>query len=93
MLGRLRQLEAALDQLTAVLAAEQRDGHKDLRVYAFDPGDMRTDMHQAAFPGEDIGDRPAPESRVPAFVRLLEEELPNGRYEAASLLETAEVGS
>src|SRR3954453_7055877 len=50
--------KAALDQLSAVLAEE----HRDLRVYAFDPGDMRTDMHQAAFPGEDITDRPAPET-------------------------------
>ena len=47
--------KAALDQISAVLAAEEAD----LRVYAVDPGDMRTEMHQAAFPGEDIGDRPA----------------------------------
>ena len=51
--------KAALDQLSAVAAAE----HPGLRVYAFDPGDMATDMHQRAFPGEDISDRPAPESR------------------------------
>jgi len=75
--------KAALDQLTAVLAAEQ----PDIGVYAFDPGDMRTDMHQAAFPGEDIGDRPLPQERVPAFVRLLEESLPSGRHEASVLLE------
>ena len=54
--------KAALDQLTAVLAVE----HPELRVYAVDPGDMATDMHQAAFPGEDISDRPAPETVVPA---------------------------
>ena len=50
--------KAALDQLTAVLAAE----HPDLRIYAVDPGDMRTQMQQEGFPGEDISDRPAPRS-------------------------------
>jgi NAD(P)-dependent dehydrogenase (short-subunit alcohol dehydrogenase family) len=74
--------KAALEQLSAVLAAEC----PDLRVYWVDPGDMRTDMHQAAFPGEDIGDRPLPIERVPAFVRLLEEGPPSGRYEATLLL-------
>ncbi|MGH8874318.1 MAG: SDR family NAD(P)-dependent oxidoreductase [Acidimicrobiia bacterium] len=59
--------KAALDQLSAVLAAE----HPELRVYAFDPGDMRTAMHQAAFPGEDISDRPEPETVVPAILGLL----------------------
>ena len=54
--------KAALDHITAVLAVE----HPELRVYAFDPGDMRTDMQQEAFPGEDISDRPTPESVVPA---------------------------
>jgi NAD(P)-dependent dehydrogenase (short-subunit alcohol dehydrogenase family) len=73
--------KAALEQLSAVLAAEQ----PSLRVYWVDPGDLRTDMQQAAFPGEDIGDRPLPEVRVPAFVRLLEDDLPSGRY-VASLL-------
>lgn len=72
--------KAALDQLTAVLAVE----HPDLRVHAFDPGDMRTAMHQQAFPGEDIGDRPGPETVVPALLRLLA--LPSGRYRAADLL-------
>jgi NAD(P)-dependent dehydrogenase (short-subunit alcohol dehydrogenase family) len=72
--------KAALDQLTAVLAQEQ----PHLRVHAFDPGDMRTQMHQDAFPGEDISDRPLPESVVPAVLRLLE--LPSGRYRAADLL-------
>jgi NAD(P)-dependent dehydrogenase (short-subunit alcohol dehydrogenase family) len=71
--------KAALDHLTAVLAQE----HPDLRVLAFDPGDMRTAMHQAAFPGEDISDRPLPETVVPAFLRLLEQ--PSGRYRAADL--------
>jgi NAD(P)-dependent dehydrogenase (short-subunit alcohol dehydrogenase family) len=73
--------KAALDQLTAVLAAELAE----LRVYAFDPGDMRTEMHQLAFPGEDISDRPEPETVVPALLRLVEGELPSGRYRAAEL--------
>jgi hypothetical protein len=51
-------------------------------VYAFDPGDMRTDMHQAAFPGEDISDRPRPETVVPAFLELLEARPANGRFQA-----------
>jgi NAD(P)-dependent dehydrogenase (short-subunit alcohol dehydrogenase family) len=71
--------KAALDQLTAVLAVE----HPALRVYAVDPGDMRTDMHQAAFPGEDISDRPTPESVVPALLALIESDLPSGRYQAS----------
>jgi NAD(P)-dependent dehydrogenase (short-subunit alcohol dehydrogenase family) len=74
--------KAALDQLTAVLAVE----HPDLRVYAVDPGDMRTDMHQAAFPGEDISDRPAPESVVPGLLALIEGDRPSGRYRAADLV-------
>ena len=73
--------KAALDHLTAVLAIE----HPDLRVYAIDPGDMATDMHQAAFPGEDIRDRPAPETVVPGLLALIDGELPSGRYTAASL--------
>jgi len=74
--------KAALEQLSSVLAVER----PDLRVYWIDPGDMRTAMHQAAFPGEDIGDRPLPEERVPAVVHLLEEGPPSGRYEATALL-------
>ncbi len=73
--------KAALDQLTAVLAVE----HPELRVYAVDPGDMATDMHQAAFPGEDISDRPAPAAVVPALLALVDGELPSGRYRAADL--------
>jgi NAD(P)-dependent dehydrogenase (short-subunit alcohol dehydrogenase family) len=73
--------KAALDQLTAVLAAEENG----LRCYAFDPGDMRTDMHQLAFPGEDISDRPEPEIVVPALLRLIDERPPSGRYRAADL--------
>src|SRR4051812_39210968 len=76
--------KAALDQLSAVLAVE----HPALRVYAVDPGDMRTDMRQAAFPGEDIGDRPEPETVVPALLRLIEDDLPSGRYRAAELAPT-----
>jgi NAD(P)-dependent dehydrogenase (short-subunit alcohol dehydrogenase family) len=68
--------KAALDHLTAILAAE----HPGLSVYAVDPGDMRTEMHQAAFPGEDISDRPMPESVVPALLRLLDQRPPSGRY-------------
>jgi NAD(P)-dependent dehydrogenase (short-subunit alcohol dehydrogenase family) len=74
--------KAALDQLTAVLAVE----HPELRIYAVDPGDMATDMHQAAFPGEDISDRPAPESVVPALLALLDGDRPSGRYRAAELV-------
>ena len=74
--------KAALDRLTAVLAVE----HPDLRVYAVDPGDMRTEMHQAAFPGEDISDRPEPEAVVPALMALVDGDLPSGRYRAADLL-------
>jgi NAD(P)-dependent dehydrogenase (short-subunit alcohol dehydrogenase family) len=74
--------KAALDQLTAVLAVE----HPELRVYAVDPGDMATDMHQAAFPGEDISDRPSPETVVPALLALLGGDLPSGRYRATELV-------
>jgi NAD(P)-dependent dehydrogenase (short-subunit alcohol dehydrogenase family) len=70
--------KAALDQLHRVLAAEE----PELRVYQFDPGDMRTTMHQAAYPGEDISDRPEPESVVPSFRALLESGAPSGRYRA-----------
>ena len=74
--------KAALDALSAVLAVEQ----PALRVYAFDPGDMRTDMHQQAFPGEDISDRPGPESVVPALLRLVAERPESGRYSAGDLV-------
>lgn len=71
--------KAALDQLSAILGAEE----PDLRVFAFDPGDMRTTMHQEAFPGEDISDRPEPETVVPALLRLISDDLPSGRYQAS----------
>src|SRR5437763_4657802 len=77
--------KAALDQLTAVLGAEQ----PELAVYAVDPGDMRTAMHQLAFPGEDRSARPPPSASVPAFLRLLDERPPSGRYRAADLPVTA----
>ncbi len=68
--------KAALDQLSAILGAE----HPGLHVYAIDPGDMRTQMHQDAFPGEDISDRPLPEASVPGLLDLIASELPSGRY-------------
>src|SRR3954452_1284237 len=71
--------KAALDQLSAVLAAEE----PELRVYALDPGDMRTAMHQAALRGQDIADRPFPEQVVPAVLRLLDVRPGSGRYRAA----------
>lgn len=74
--------KAALDQLANVLDAEE----PAVRVYAVDPGDMRTRMHADAFPGEDISDRPLPESVVPAFRRLISERMPSGRYRAADLM-------
>jgi NAD(P)-dependent dehydrogenase (short-subunit alcohol dehydrogenase family) len=77
--------KAALDHLSAVLAEE----HRGLRVYAFDPGDMRTDMHQAAFPGEDISDRPEPETVAPALLRLLVQRPASGRVRASELLAPA----
>jgi NAD(P)-dependent dehydrogenase (short-subunit alcohol dehydrogenase family) len=77
--------KAALEQLSAVLAAE-RPG---LRVYWVDPGDMRTQMHQDAFPGEDISDRPPPEDSVPGLLGLIEGSLPSGRYRASEVAEVA----
>jgi NAD(P)-dependent dehydrogenase (short-subunit alcohol dehydrogenase family) len=74
--------KAALEQLGNVLAAE----HPELRVYTVDPGDMRTQMHQEAFPGEDISDRPPPEESVPGLLGLIEGDLPSGRYRAADLV-------
>jgi NAD(P)-dependent dehydrogenase (short-subunit alcohol dehydrogenase family) len=75
--------KAALDQLSAVLAAEE----PELAVYAVDPGDMRTEMHQAAFPGEDISDRQEPEAVVPALLRLIATRPGSGRLRAADLAE------
>jgi NAD(P)-dependent dehydrogenase (short-subunit alcohol dehydrogenase family) len=78
--------KAALEQLSAILAAE----HPALRIYAVDPGDMRTRMHQEAFPGEDISDRPPPEDSVPGLRYLIDGAVPSGRYRAREL---AEVGA
>jgi NAD(P)-dependent dehydrogenase (short-subunit alcohol dehydrogenase family) len=73
--------KAALEHLSAILAAE----NPTMRVYWVDPGDMRTQMQQEAFPGEDISDRPLPEESVPGFLALLKGELPSGRYQARVL--------
>jgi NAD(P)-dependent dehydrogenase (short-subunit alcohol dehydrogenase family) len=73
--------KAALDQLSAVLAVE----HPRVAVYAFDPGDMATALMQEAYPGEDVSGLPAPETVVPALMRLVEGSLPSGRYRAADL--------
>jgi NAD(P)-dependent dehydrogenase (short-subunit alcohol dehydrogenase family) len=73
--------KAALEQVSAILAAEQ----PSLRIYTVDPGDMRTRMHQEAFPGEDISDRPPPEESVPGLLELILGELPSGRYQAREI--------
>jgi NAD(P)-dependent dehydrogenase (short-subunit alcohol dehydrogenase family) len=75
--------KAALEQLSAVLAAE----HPELRVYAVDPGDMNTQMQQDAFPGEDVSDRLPPEASVPGLLALIDGDLPSGRYTARALAE------
>ncbi len=77
--------KAALEQLSRVLAAER----PDLRVYAVDPGDMNTRMHQEAFPGEDISDRPPPRDSVPGLLALVEGDVPSGRHRAADLAAAA----
>jgi NAD(P)-dependent dehydrogenase (short-subunit alcohol dehydrogenase family) len=74
--------KAALEQLGNVLAVEE----PDVRVWWVDPGDLRTRMHQDAFPAEDISDRPSPDTVVPAFLRLLAKRSPSGRIRAVSLL-------
>jgi NAD(P)-dependent dehydrogenase (short-subunit alcohol dehydrogenase family) len=73
--------KAAVEQASHVLAAEE----PELRVWWADPGDLRTQMHQEAFPGEDISDRPLPESVVPAFLRLVWDRPPSGRIRLAEL--------
>jgi NAD(P)-dependent dehydrogenase (short-subunit alcohol dehydrogenase family) len=77
--------KAAFEQWTAILGVER----PHLRIYAVDPGDMRTQMHQEAFPGEDISDRALPEESVPAFLALLDGQLANGRYRAHDLTPAA----
>src|SRR5437763_1318122 len=86
-----RALAAALVERGWRVVVDGRDAERladagpELRVYAGDPGDMNPAMHQAAYPGEDISDRPAPETVVPALLRLVEDDLPSGRYRAADL--------
>jgi NAD(P)-dependent dehydrogenase (short-subunit alcohol dehydrogenase family) len=79
--------KAALDHASAILAEE----HPTLRIYSVDPGDMRTQMHQDAFPGEDISDRPPPEDSVPGLLALIEGDLPSGRYRARELVATESI--
>jgi len=74
--------KAALDHISAVFAVE----YPSVSVWAVDPGDLRTAMHQAAFPGEDISDRPDPVTVVPAFLALIESDRPSGRYRASELV-------
>ena len=76
--------KAALEHLSSILAAE----NPSLRVYRVDPGDMQTQMHREAFPGEDISDRPLPEESVPGLLYLLTGDLPSGRYEARTFIQT-----
>ena len=74
--------KAAFDHITAILGKENPDYY----FYSFDPGDMRTDMHQNAFPGEDISDRPLPSDHaVPAMIQLIENDFASGRYTASTL--------
>jgi NAD(P)-dependent dehydrogenase (short-subunit alcohol dehydrogenase family) len=77
--------KAALEQLGNVLAAE----HQNLAVWSVDPGDMRTKMHQDAYPGEDISDRQSPSEPVPALLALIEGRSPSGRYRISELLSGA----
>ena len=73
--------KAALEHASRVLAAER----PARRVLVVDPGDMRTEMHQEAFPGEDISDRPEPAVSVPGLLTLIEGDQPSGRYEARAV--------
>jgi NAD(P)-dependent dehydrogenase (short-subunit alcohol dehydrogenase family) len=83
--------KAALDHQTMTWAVEE----SNFAWYSLDPGDMRTAMHQAAFPGEDISDRPVPETVAPTVMALIASGLPSGRYRASDLAETltAKTGS
>ncbi|MGB9184912.1 MAG: SDR family oxidoreductase [Solirubrobacteraceae bacterium] len=81
--------KAALEQMTLILAAEQ----PGLRVYAVDPGDMRTQMHQEAFPDQDISDRPPPEESVPGLLELLVGNLDSGRYRAREIAAPVSAGA
>jgi NAD(P)-dependent dehydrogenase (short-subunit alcohol dehydrogenase family) len=79
--------KAALEHLGAVLAAE----FPRVTVWSVDPGDLRTAMHQAAFPGEDISDRPEPSTAVPGFLELIASDRPSGRFRAAELVASGAV--
>lgn len=79
--GAYAAAKAALDHLSAVLAAEE----PAVRVYAVDPGDMATDLHRTAVPDQNLDDLPAPASVVPSLLRLIEGELASGRYRAGHL--------
>ena len=81
--------KAALEQLSNVLAQEE----PEVRVLWVDPGDMNTRMHQEAFPGEDISDRPLPEERIPGLASLVDSDAPSGRYTVSDLLADAERGA
>ncbi|HJU52047.1 MAG TPA: SDR family oxidoreductase [Acidimicrobiia bacterium] len=76
--------KAGLEQLSRILAAEE----SGVRVYWVDPGDMNTQMHQEAYPGEDISDRPPPEASVPGLMNLIESDRPSGRYTVRELVPT-----
>jgi NAD(P)-dependent dehydrogenase (short-subunit alcohol dehydrogenase family) len=76
--------KAALEHLSHILAEE----NPSLRIYWVDPGDMRTQMQQEAFPDEDISDRPLPEESVPGLLALIEGQLPSGRYRARELVQS-----
>jgi NAD(P)-dependent dehydrogenase (short-subunit alcohol dehydrogenase family) len=82
-------VKAALEQASNVLAAEENA----VRVWWVDPGDLRTRMHQEAFPGEDISDRPEPGEVIPGFLRLIGDRLPSGRYRAPELLPGVRAGA
>ena len=85
--GAYAAAKAGLEQLLAVLAVER----PDLRILRVDPGDLRTQMHQDAFPGEDISDRPEPEAVVPALRALIDGPFPSGRYRASDIPLSQEV--
>lgn len=67
--------KAALDLMSLTLANELRPN--GVSVVSVDPGDMRTDMHQAAYPGEDISDRPLPEVTIPFWAWLFNQDWPS----------------
>ena len=76
--------KAALEHLSHILAEE----NPSLRIYWVDPGDMRTQMQQEAFPDEDISDRPLPEESVPGLIALIKGNQPSGRYRAREVIES-----